>query len=108
MTKKPAYATASRMSPYQHPRSTPSQLAPHYGLDCPAAVVAFASRTDEIVVRGSLGEIAEAVRAAGIRRTAVIVVGRALGAGGFSDSTCIPRPGTVTGSTRRRDRGGSR
>jgi precorrin-4/cobalt-precorrin-4 C11-methyltransferase len=64
----------------------PCQLARHYGLDSPAAVVAFANRTDEIVVRGSLGEIAEAVRAAVIRRTAVIVVGRVPGVEGFSDS----------------------
>jgi precorrin-4/cobalt-precorrin-4 C11-methyltransferase len=63
-----------------------AELVPRYGLDCPVAVVAYASRADEIVLRGDLGEIAEAVRAAGIRRTAVIVVGRVLAAEGFHDS----------------------
>lgn len=62
------------------------ELLPHYGADCPAAVVAYASRPDEQVLRGTLGEIAGAVRAAGIERTAVIMVGRTLGAEQFGDS----------------------
>ena len=41
----------------------------------PVAVVARASRPDEQVVRGTLADIAGKVDAAGIRRTAVIVVG---------------------------------
>lgn len=45
------------------------------GADCPVAVVARASRADETVVRGTLGDIAERVAEAGIARTAVIVVG---------------------------------
>ena len=61
-------------------------LVPHYGADCPAAVVARASWPDEVVLRGRLGEIAADVRAAGVRRTAVIVVGPALAAEGFRDS----------------------
>lgn len=62
------------------------ELLPHYGADCPAAVVAYASRPEERVLRGTLGEIAETVRASGIVRTAVIMVGRTLGAGEFGDS----------------------
>ncbi|MEU1626395.1 precorrin-4 C(11)-methyltransferase [Streptomyces sp. NPDC020096] len=62
------------------------ELLPHYGADCPAAVVAMASRPDELVLRGSLGDIAEQVKAAGIVRTAVILVGRTLGAEQFRDS----------------------
>jgi precorrin-4/cobalt-precorrin-4 C11-methyltransferase len=62
------------------------ELLPHYGADCPAAVVAYASRPDEQVLRGTLGEIAESVKAAGIIRTAVIMVGRTLGAEQFGDS----------------------
>lgn len=63
-----------------------ADLMPRYGADCPVAVVAYASRADEVVLRGTLGEIADAVHAAGLRRTAVIVVGRVLAAEGFHDS----------------------
>ncbi|MCK8676188.1 precorrin-4 C(11)-methyltransferase [Streptomyces lichenis] len=63
-----------------------AELTPHYGADCPAAVVALASRPDEIVLRGTLADIAEATRAAGITRTAVIIVGRTLAATQFRDS----------------------
>ena len=56
------------------------------GADCPAAVVARASWPDEVVLRCTLGELAERVRAGGIRRTAVIVVGAVLGHRGFRDS----------------------
>ena len=45
----------------------------------PVAVVARASRPDEVVLRGTLADIAERVDAAGIRRTAVIVVGPVVG-----------------------------
>jgi precorrin-4/cobalt-precorrin-4 C11-methyltransferase len=61
-------------------------LAPHYGDDCPAAVVARASWPDELVLRGTLATIAAAVEAAGVRRTATILVGPALAAHGFRDS----------------------
>ncbi|MFJ8823969.1 precorrin-4 C(11)-methyltransferase [Streptomyces sp. NPDC102467] len=63
-----------------------SELLPHYGADCPAAVVAYASRSDELVLRGTLGDIAGQVQAAGVLRTAVILVGRTLGASQFRDS----------------------
>ncbi len=62
------------------------QLVPNYGADCPVAVVAGASRTDEVVLRGTLSDIAEQVRSAGIERTAVIVVGQVLTASTFPDS----------------------
>ena len=61
-------------------------LVAHYGADCPAAVVARASWSDEVVVRATRATIAAATAAAGIRRTATIVVGPALGARGFRDS----------------------
>lgn len=61
-------------------------LRPAYGADCPAAVVAHASRAHEIVLRGTLETIPEAVRASGIERTAVIIVGEALAAQHFPDS----------------------
>jgi len=61
-------------------------LAQQYGEDCPAAVVARASWPDEVVLRGTLATIAADARAAGIRRTATILVGPALAAEGFRDS----------------------
>lgn len=63
-----------------------AELLPHYGADCPAAVVAYASRPEEIVLRGTLDGIAAQVEAAGVLRTAVIMVGRTLGAEHFGDS----------------------
>jgi precorrin-4/cobalt-precorrin-4 C11-methyltransferase len=61
-------------------------LAPFYGEDCAAAVVARASWPDEVVLRGTLATIAQATDDAGIRRTATIIVGPALAAEGFRDS----------------------
>ncbi|GAA2274336.1 precorrin-4 C(11)-methyltransferase [Actinomadura luteofluorescens] len=63
-----------------------AELLPRYGADCPVAVVARASREDELILRGTLGGIAALVREAGVRRTAVIVVGRVLTASAFPDS----------------------
>lgn len=58
------------------------ELVPNYGADCPVAVVARASRHDELVLRGTLHDIADQVRLAGVRRTAVIIVGRVLAVAG--------------------------
>ncbi|GAB1642091.1 precorrin-4 C(11)-methyltransferase [Krasilnikovia sp. MM14-A1259] len=63
-----------------------AELTGSYGADCPVAVVARASRPDELIVRGTLADIAGRVAEAGIRRTAVIVVGAALTASQFPDS----------------------
>jgi precorrin-4/cobalt-precorrin-4 C11-methyltransferase len=63
-----------------------AELVGNYGADCPVAVVARASRPDELIVRGTLADIAARVTEAGIKRTAVIVVGAALTAGQFPDS----------------------
>ncbi|WP_344619601.1 precorrin-4 C(11)-methyltransferase [Dactylosporangium salmoneum] len=62
------------------------ELLPWYGDDCPAAVVAYASRPDEVILRGTLADIASRVEAAGIKRTAVIIVGSVLTAEEFPDS----------------------
>ncbi len=62
------------------------ELTPTYGADCPVAVVARASRDDEVILRGTLADIADQVRAADIRRTAVIIVGKVLSATAFRDS----------------------
>jgi precorrin-4/cobalt-precorrin-4 C11-methyltransferase len=61
-------------------------LIPHYGEGCPVAVVARASRADELVLRGTLADVAAAVRAADVRRTAVVLVGPVLAATDFPDS----------------------
>ena len=53
-------------------------LAEHYGADCPAAVVYRASWPDQQIIAGTLADIAAKVKAAGIRKTALILVGRAL------------------------------
>lgn len=63
-----------------------AELLPNYGADCPAAVVAFASQPDEVVLRGTLSTIAAQTKEAGLRRTAVIIVGASLAAEGFRDS----------------------
>ncbi len=62
------------------------QLQTAYGADCPAAVVARASWPDEEIIRGTLATIADRTQDAGVRRTAVIIVGPALGSPGFCDS----------------------
>ena len=77
-----------------------AELTPFYGPDCPAAVVAEASSPAQRVVSGTLADIAAAVGEARIERTALILVGRALGARDFRDSALYD-PGY-----RRRFRGG--
>jgi precorrin-4/cobalt-precorrin-4 C11-methyltransferase len=54
-------------------------LAKHYGGDCPAAVVYHASRPDEEVIRGTLSDIAGKTTEAGVKKTAMVIVGRAIG-----------------------------
>ncbi|MEM5313773.1 precorrin-4 C(11)-methyltransferase [Paraburkholderia sp. JHI869] len=63
------------------------ELRPHYGEDCPVAVIYRASWPDEERVTGTLADIAEKVQATDIERTALILVGRVLAAQGFADST---------------------
>jgi precorrin-4/cobalt-precorrin-4 C11-methyltransferase len=61
-------------------------LLPHYGEDCPVAVVYRASWPDEMILRGTLEDIRGKVKTAGITRTALIMVGRVLGENAFEDS----------------------
>ncbi|MFG1641306.1 precorrin-4 C(11)-methyltransferase [Amycolatopsis sp. NPDC049252] len=69
-----------------HVERVTDELTPHYGADCPVAVVALASQPGETVVRGVLAELPELVREAGMTRAATIFVGRVLAAAGFPDS----------------------
>lgn len=61
-------------------------LRPHYGDDCAVAVVVRASWPEEQIIRGTLTTIAAQVAAAGIDRTALILVGPSLAATDFRDS----------------------
>ncbi len=63
------------------------ELTPFYGPDCPVVVIYRATWPDQIILRGTLGTIREAVKAAKITRTALIMVGRVLAEGqDFTDS----------------------
>ena len=61
-------------------------LVPHYGEDCPVVVAYRVSWPDEQFLRGTLGDIRDKVKASGITRTALILVGRVLGGSDFDDS----------------------
>ncbi len=53
-------------------------LTPRYGSDCPAVVAYRVSWPDERLIRGTLADIRDKVKAARITRTALILVGPAL------------------------------
>jgi precorrin-4/cobalt-precorrin-4 C11-methyltransferase len=61
-------------------------LIPHYGEDCPAGVVHRASWPDQKIVRGTLANIREQVKAARIRTQSMILIGRVLEATDFANS----------------------
>ncbi|WP_374439319.1 precorrin-4 C(11)-methyltransferase [Pseudomonas panipatensis] len=63
------------------------ELLPHYGADCPIAVIHRASWPDQAQVTGTLGDIQPKARAKNFQRTALILVGRVLAADGFTDSS---------------------
>ncbi|MBS0249837.1 MAG: precorrin-4 C(11)-methyltransferase [Proteobacteria bacterium] len=77
------------------------RLLPFYGPDCPAAVVYRATWPDEQVIRGTLQTIAEKTAEAGPERTALILVGEALGRDDFRESALY------SVDYRRRFRGGA-
>jgi precorrin-4/cobalt-precorrin-4 C11-methyltransferase len=64
-----------------------SELTPHYGADCPVALVMRASWADEKVLQGTLGTIQTQLANEPMERTALILVGRALAAGDFMESS---------------------
>jgi precorrin-4/cobalt-precorrin-4 C11-methyltransferase len=61
-------------------------LSTSYGADCPAAVVHKASWPDQMIVRGTLGDIYQKVRDAKFNSTAIILVGRVLDCSNFANS----------------------
>lgn len=64
----------------------PELLAGGYTADTPVAVVAFATWPEQVVLRGTLDDIAGQMHVAAVTRTAVIIVGDVLAAEGFPDS----------------------
>lgn len=62
-----------------------AELVPHYGADCPIAVVWRASWPEERIVRATLGTIKNSLGEE-LERTALILVGRTLSAEDFAES----------------------
>ncbi len=63
-----------------------SELTPLYGAECPVAVAVRVSWPDQTLIRGTLADIRDKVKAEGVTRTALILVGPALAQTGFTDS----------------------
>ncbi|MGC4027239.1 MAG: precorrin-4 C(11)-methyltransferase [Mesorhizobium sp.] len=64
-----------------------ARLMPLYGADCPVAVVFRASWPDERIIRTTLGGLTADLSRNPIERTAIIFVGRSLGAEDFKESS---------------------
>ena len=62
-----------------------AELTPHYGADCPVAIVWRASWPEQRIVRATLATLDAAVGPE-LERTALILVGKTLGAGEFTES----------------------
>ncbi|CAA7626765.1 precorrin-4 C(11)-methyltransferase [Magnetospirillum sp. SS-4] len=77
------------------------ELSPLYGEDCPVVVAFRVGWPDQTFIRGTLADIRDKVKAAGLTRTALILVGRVLSEeADFTDSrlyaadhTHVLRPG---------------
>ncbi len=67
-------------------RSVAEALIPSYGAQCPVAVVHKASWPDQVIVRGTLSDIAAKVREARINSIAMVLVGWVLTADDFANS----------------------
>lgn len=66
--------------------SVAARLTPHYGEDCPVAIVYRATWPDQKVVRGTLRTIVPLIEQSPLERTATIIVGPVLGDPDFRDS----------------------
>lgn len=62
------------------------RVLPYYGADCPAAVVYRATWPDEQIVRGTLATIVAQASEMSVERTALILIGEALGREDFRES----------------------
>ncbi len=70
----------------RHVRRICTELTAAYGAECPVAVVSRATQPEELILTGTLTDIADQVERAGLRQAAVIMVGEALRAEGFVES----------------------
>lgn len=61
-------------------------LIPAYGAGCPVVIAYRVGWPDQCFLRGTLADIRDQVKVAGITRTALILVGRVLATADFSDS----------------------
>jgi precorrin-4/cobalt-precorrin-4 C11-methyltransferase len=61
-------------------------LTPYYGKGCPTIVAYRVSWPDELLIRGTLADIRDKTKAAGITRTALVLIGRALAGGPAPES----------------------
>jgi precorrin-4/cobalt-precorrin-4 C11-methyltransferase len=62
------------------------ELIPHYGPDCPVAIVMRASWPDERILRGRLDDIRAQLALEPMERTALVFIGRSLEATDFAES----------------------
>ena len=62
-----------------------AELTPHYGPECPVAIVWRASWPDQRIIRATLATLDAAVGAE-LERTAIILVGKTLGSEAFDES----------------------
>ncbi len=70
----------------RHTRRLCDEVTPAYGADCPVAVISRATQPDQLILHGTLADIADQVEAAGLRQAAIILIGWALAAEGFVES----------------------
>ncbi|WP_232679288.1 precorrin-4 C(11)-methyltransferase [Nocardioides sp. R-C-SC26] len=87
-------------------RDVMDEVVEHYGPACPVVVVYRASQPEQIVLRGTVADIADRVETAGLRQAAVILVGEALrrddvGTPGFSGGESYLYSSTRDRSTKR-------
>jgi len=83
----------------RHIRRISRELVEFYGADCPVAVGSQVTQPGELILRGTLADIADQVESHGLRQAAVIIVGRALAARDFAEShlySTRPRSHTST------------
>ncbi len=73
-----AHATLCIFLSTGHVEEVAAALLPEYGPDCPTAVVYHVSWPDQQLIRTRLAELVSSVGAAGLHKTAIILVGEAL------------------------------
>ena len=67
-------------------RDVVDALTPAYGADCPVCVVHKATCPDQKIVWGTLADIRDRVKAAGLKTQSMILVGRVLTSADFAES----------------------